>query len=53
LTCGIHSKDHPDGLVYIHRRMDAYLFRSLASENGALSLGLAHLSPNIVVEEMK
>jgi lipopolysaccharide transport system ATP-binding protein len=52
LTCGIHSKDHPDGLVYIHRRMDAYLFRSLAPEDGPLSLGLAHLSPSIDVEEM-
>jgi lipopolysaccharide transport system ATP-binding protein len=51
LTCGIHSKDHPDGLIYIHRRMDAYLFRSLASENGVLSSGLAHLSPTIDVEE--
>jgi lipopolysaccharide transport system ATP-binding protein len=53
LTCGIHSKDHPDGLIYIHRRMDAYLFRSLPSESAILSSGLAHLSPNIDVEEMQ
>lgn len=51
LTCGIHSKDHPDGLVYIHRRMDAYLFRSLALEQRPLSVGLAHLLPSIDVDK--
>jgi lipopolysaccharide transport system ATP-binding protein len=53
LTCGIHSKDHSDGLIYVHRRMDVYLFRSLPSESAILSSGLAHLSPQIDVEEMQ
>lgn len=53
LTCGIHSMDHADGLIYVHRRMDVCLLRSLIPEIGVFFSGLAYLSPFIDVEEMK
>jgi lipopolysaccharide transport system ATP-binding protein len=52
LTCGVHSKSNADGLIYLHRRMDTALIRSLAHENRILSSGVAHLNPTISAEKL-
>ena len=31
LTCGVHSTDNADGLVYLHRRMDVMIFKSISN----------------------
>jgi lipopolysaccharide transport system ATP-binding protein len=46
LTCGVHSGDHPDGLVYLQRRMDVLIFKSLGRD-GEIVGGTAQLYPKI------
>lgn len=49
LTCGIHSQDHTEGLIYVQRRMDACLLRSLGHDGDTAS-GTSNLFPLINVE---
>lgn len=46
LTCGAHSDDHADGLVYLQRRMDALILKSLGRD-GEIVGGTAQLYPRI------
>ena len=46
LTCGVHSDDHADGLVYLQRRMDTLLFKSLGRDGETIG-GSTHLYPEI------
>jgi lipopolysaccharide transport system ATP-binding protein len=46
LTCGVHSGDHADGLVYHHRRMDVLILKSLGRD-GEIVGGTAQLYPSI------
>ena len=48
LTCGVHSLDHDDGLIYLQRRIDVIILKSLSRE-GETVAGMAHLVP--VIEE--
>ena len=50
LTCGIHSGDNDDGLIYLQRRMDVLIFKSLMHD-GQLVGGAANLYPEIVIVE--
>ena len=46
LTCGVHTGDHENGLVYLHRRMDVLILKSLGRD-GEVVGGTAQLYPNI------
>ncbi|MDO9163230.1 MAG: ABC transporter ATP-binding protein [Methylococcaceae bacterium] len=46
LTCGVHSGDHADGLVFLQRRMDTLLFKSLGRDGETVG-GSAQLYPKI------
>ncbi|MEQ1590630.1 MAG: ABC transporter ATP-binding protein [Gallionella sp.] len=46
LTCGVHSGDHADGLVYLQRRMDTLLLKSLGRDGETVG-GAAQLYPKI------
>lgn len=46
LTCGVHSADHADGLVYLQRRMDVLLLKSLGRDGESVS-GMAQLYPHV------
>jgi lipopolysaccharide transport system ATP-binding protein len=46
LTCGVHSGDHADGLVYLQRRMDVMILKSLGRD-GEIVGGSAQLFPRI------
>ena len=46
LTCGIHSSDNKDGLVYLQRRMDALILKIVARDGECVG-GTAHLHPRI------
>lgn len=50
LTCGIHTSDHSDGLIYLQRRMDVLIFK-VNSDQGTLIGGVANLNPRIEVTE--
>lgn len=46
LTCGIHSGENSDGLIYLQRRMDVLIFKSVM--HGGLRVGgTANLYPRI------
>ena len=49
LTCGVHTPDHSDGLIYLQRRMDVLIFK-VSSDHGTLIGGVANLNPRIEVE---
>jgi lipopolysaccharide transport system ATP-binding protein len=52
LTCGIHSPDHCEGLIYVQRRMDVLIFK-VGSDDSLSVGGIANLNPRIeVVEEV-
>ncbi|MHC4337027.1 MAG: ABC transporter ATP-binding protein [Planctomycetota bacterium] len=51
LTCGVHAEDHPEGLIYLQRRMDALLLRSLGRDSETVS-GMSHLLPRIQVNRI-
>jgi len=46
LTCGVHSGDHVDGLVYLQRRMDTLLLKSLGHDGETVG-GSAQLYPKV------
>lgn len=46
LTCGVYSGDHSDGLVYLQRRMDTLILKSLGRDGECVG-GTAHLFPRI------
>ncbi len=46
LTCGIHSCDSNNGLVYLQRRMDALILKSDARDGECVG-GTAHLHPRV------
>lgn len=46
LTCGVYSEDGDEGLVYLQRRMDTQLLRSVIDESCTVA-GMANLSPQI------
>lgn len=46
LTCGIHSGESSDGLVYLQRRMDVLIFKSV-NHDGLFFTGAANLFPSI------
>lgn len=46
LTCGVYSNDHADGLIYLARRMDTLIFKSLGPD-GEIVGGTAQLYPKI------
>ncbi len=46
LTCGVHSDDHTGGLIFLQRRMDTLLFKSLGRDHEMVS-GTAQLYPTI------
>lgn len=48
LTCGVHSADHADGLVYHQRRMDTLILKSLGRD-GETASGMTHLLPETQV----
>ena len=48
LTCGIHSGENNDGLIYLQRRMDVMIFKSI-KDDGLLVGGTANLYPRIEV----
>ena len=50
LTCGIHSADHDNGLIYLQRRMDVMIFKSVMHD-GLRVGGTANLYPRIVEAE--
>ena len=50
LTCGVHTPDHTDGLIYVQRRMDVLIFK-VSSDHGILIGGVANLNPRIEVTE--
>lgn len=50
LTCGIHTPDHSDGLVYLQRRMDVLIFK-VSSDHDTVIGGVANLNPKIEVTE--
>jgi lipopolysaccharide transport system ATP-binding protein len=50
LTCGIHTPDHIDGLIYVQRRMDTLIFK-VESDTGASIGGVVNLNPRIEVIE--
>jgi lipopolysaccharide transport system ATP-binding protein len=50
LTCGIHTPDQGDGLIYIHRRMDVLIFK-VNNSSGMLVGGHVNLNPRIEVYE--
>ncbi len=52
LTCGVHSGDHADGIIYLERRMDVLIFKSLGSDGACVS-GNAHLFPRIESSVLK
>ncbi len=52
LTCGIHSPDHSEGLIYVQRRMDVLIFK-VGSDDSLSVGGIANLNPRIeVIEEI-
>jgi len=51
LTCGVHSPDTDDGLMYLHRRTDAMLVRSV-DNSGTQIGGVAYLYPTIQIEKV-
>lgn len=50
LTCGVHSTDHCDGLVYLQRRIDVLIFKVGNNELSIIG-GLTNLYPKIVAIE--
>jgi len=50
LTCGIHSGENNDGLIYLQRRMDVMIFKSVMHDGLRIG-GTANLHPRI--EEVK
>lgn len=50
LTCGIHTTDHSDGLIYLQRRMDVLIFKVGADEDLPMG-GVANLNPRIEIIE--
>jgi lipopolysaccharide transport system ATP-binding protein len=48
LTCGIHTSDHVDGLIYLQRRMDVLIFKVSSDDDICIS-GVANLNPIIKV----
>lgn len=46
LTCGVHSTDNEDGLIYHQRRMDSLILKSLGRD-GEMASGTAHLLPAV------
>lgn len=50
LTCGVHSSDHGEGLIYLQRRMDVLIFKSSSEENSSVG-GMANLYPKIEIIE--
>jgi len=48
LTCGIHTPDNSDGLIYLQRRMDVLIFK-VGSDDGLSIGGVANLNPRIEV----
>lgn len=46
LTCGIHSGENNDGLIYLQRRMDVMIFKSVMHD-GLRVGGTANLHPTI------
>lgn len=50
LTCGVHTPDHSDGLIYLQRRMDVLIFK-VGFDHGTLIGGVANLNPRIEVTE--
>lgn len=48
LTCGIHTPEHSDGLIYVQRRMDVLIFK-VNSDHGSQIGGVANLNPRIEV----
>jgi len=50
VTCGIHTPDHIDGLIYLQRRMDVLIFK-VGSDDGTCIGGVANLNPRIEVTE--
>ncbi len=46
LTCGVHSPDSDDGLIYLQRRMDSMMIKSIADHSLRIG-GLADLKPRI------
>jgi len=46
LTCGVHASENEKGLVYLQRRMDALIFKSICAD-GIRVVGSANLYPRI------
>ena len=46
LTCGVHASEDEKGLVYLQRRMDALIFKSICAD-GIRVAGSANLYPRI------
>jgi len=50
LTCGIHSNENSEGLVYLQRRMDALIFKTVMHEGIRIG-GTVNLYPKIDANE--
>lgn len=48
LTCGIYSGENSDGLIYLQRRMDVLIFKSV-NHDGLLFTGTSNLFPSIQI----
>lgn len=46
LTCGVHAREDENGLVYLQRRMDTLIFKSICAD-GVRVVGSANLFPRI------
>jgi lipopolysaccharide transport system ATP-binding protein len=51
LTCGIHSSDHSDGVIYLQRRIDVLIFK-VGVEEGLTIGGMANLNPKIEAKKL-
>jgi len=50
LTCGIHTPNHSEGLIYLQRRMDVLIFKVGSADDTCIG-GMANLNPRIEVTE--
>jgi len=52
LTCGIHSSEDNDGLIYLQRRMDVIILKSVMDDSSCIG-GTANLYPRVSEVFMK
>jgi lipopolysaccharide transport system ATP-binding protein len=50
LTCGVHADDKNGGLIYLQRRMDTLIFKSLANDEGTAA-GMTNLFAQIAISQ--